>query len=561
VAALPAPGGPAVARRPWGRLGWSGWLLLAGAVVQLAPFVLLPFVLTQDGPAHVDGAWVLLHHGDRGTVGAALRTAFAIDLSPVPNMLGTVLLAGLMTVLSPGGAEKVLVVLLVAALIGGLWYAVRGIDRRAGWLAVVALPLAGSELVVYGFYNFCLGVALALFAAGVVVRVRSGWRPVDAAALAVLLLATWSAHLLPWSFAVGTTGALAIARVAADRRGGEGRRAVVRRHLLPPLLAVLPSAALTVVFAVTHASSRGAVVWDLSWSRVGRLLSLLSPLTVRLGWEAVPVLLVAVVLAGLLVAAVRYRDRRDGGDLIEGPRRRVDRRVLGGLAVVAAAGFLLTPSRLGDDYGFLPQRLAWFPLLLAVLFCATRMPRSRRVQAVAAGAIVLAASAAVVVRLPTQVQEVGLTDDVLAAAGRIAPGATFVVLRYSGDGTWTRPAGGPDPLQHVSSRLAVRARAVDAGLYEAVYPYFQVRFTPAANLRQALDPSLYGLEGVPPQVALSRVRGRLDYVVLVGLDAADVARAARADRVLHELHDHYRPVTGGHGGADVSVWKAVPARW
>ena len=559
MAAPPAPARPRTGRRPGGRLpGWSGWLLLAGAVVQLAPFLLLPFVLTQDGPAHVDGAWVLLHHGDAGPVGAALRASFTVDLSPVPNMLGTFLLAGLMTVLSPGIAEKVVVTVLVALLVGGLRYALHGVDRRAGWLAVMALPLAGSELMVYGFYNFCFGVALALFAFGLVLRARSGWRPAWAVAFGLLLLLTWSAHLLPWLVVVGSSGAVALARAVVDRRSGERGRTVAGRHLLPPLVAALPSLGLTVAYAITHGSSRGAAEGGFTWSRLGRLLSLAPP-QVGSAWEVVPVALLAVVLVLLLVAALRRGDPEERGDGVGGRRRRTDRRVLGWLAVLALVGFLLTPSRLGAAYGFLAERLAWFLPLLVVLFCATRAPRWRWAPVVAAGAVVLAASTAVVLRLPTQVHEARLTDDVLAVADELRPGSTFVVLRYSeDDAEWARADSGPDPLQHVSGRLAVRAGAVDAGLYEAVYPYFQVRFTAAGNLRKDLDPSLYGLERVPPSVAISRVRGRLDYVVLLGLDVGERSTSGRTNKVLQELEQHYRPVSRGRPGAHVSVWAALP---
>jgi hypothetical protein len=516
-------------------------------------------VLTQDGPAHVDGAWVLLHHGDPGTLGTALRRSFTVDLSPVPNMLSTFLLAGLMTVLSPDVAEKVLVAGFVVLLAGGLRYALRGIDDGAGWLAVVALPLAGSQLVDYGFYNFCLGVALALFTVGLALRAGAGWRPGAAVALAVLLLLTWSAHLLPWLIAAVATGGLALARAAVDLRSGEGGRVVVGRHLLPPLLAALPSLGLTAFYAATHASSRGAAEGGFSWTRITQLLSLASPLVVRSVWETVPAVLVAVVVAGLLVAALRRGgDGQDAGGRTADRRRRADRGVLGALALLAAAAFLLTPVRLGPNYGFLPQRLAWFPLLLAVLFCATRMPRSRWPRIVAAAAVVLVACVVVAVRLPTQVHEARLADDVLGASSDIRPGSTFVVLRYSGDhAAWARPHTGPDPLQHLSSRLAVRAQAVDAGLYEAVYPYFQVRFTAAGDLRADLDPTLQRLERVPPSVRLSRVRGRLDYVVLVGLDAADVRTSERTSRVLQELQQHYRPVSWRGSGADVSVWAAI----
>ena len=114
------PSGPAGTRSRWRAPRWSTALLLGGLAVQLAPLVLLPLVLTQDGPAHVAGAWVLLHHGDDGSLGELLRTHYEVDLTPVPNMLTTLALAALLTVLQPDVAEKVLVGGFVVVLVLGL---------------------------------------------------------------------------------------------------------------------------------------------------------------------------------------------------------------------------------------------------------------------------------------------------------------------------------------------------------------------------------------------------------------------------------------------------------
>ena len=50
----------------------AGVALALGVVVQLMPLLLFPTVLSQDGPAHVAGAWVLLNVGDDDATGAVL---------------------------------------------------------------------------------------------------------------------------------------------------------------------------------------------------------------------------------------------------------------------------------------------------------------------------------------------------------------------------------------------------------------------------------------------------------------------------------------------------------
>jgi hypothetical protein len=553
----------------WPRPGWPAVLLGVGLAVQLAPVLLLPMVLTQDGPAHVDGAWVLLHHRDDGPVGVALRANFAVDLSPVPNMLTTLLLTGLLTVLGADAAEKVVVAGFVVLLVAGLRFALRGVDHRAGWLAVAALPLAGGQLVAYGFYNFCWGVALALFVIGLALRRRDGWAAGPTLGVGLLLTLTWSAHLLPWLVAVALVGGLALGRwVAAVRTGARPGRPAAR-HLLPPVVAALPGVVLSVAYLVRGGGDHGVPAGGPTPLRAGELLILFRPLVVGSWWEIPCAVVVAVVLGYLLVVALR---RAGASDAEPGPAPertataaatvRADRVVLGSATVVAVAGYLLTPDRLGAEYGFLPDRLAWFPPLLLVLFCATRLPGRTAQRRAAAGLLVLAATAAALVRLPTQLADQRTARELLSVAADLPPGSMFAVLRFAGHDAALAPLQGePDPLRHLSSRLAVEAGAVDIGLYEAVYPYFQVRFTPDPGVRQAIDPGLDGLDAVPPWVHLPAAGDQLQFVLVVGLDRAEdwVRSAHRTAGVLADLRARYVQVGESSPTGYVSVWRLQQA--
>jgi len=555
--ALPDPvGSTAAPGRRRRTPGWAPVLLVVGLAVQLAPVLLLGHVLTQDGPAHVDSAWVLLHHGDPGVVGDALRKNYLLDLSPVPNLLTTGLLAALLPLLGPDWAEKAVVAGFVLALAGGLRYALRGVDRRAGWLAVAALPFAGSHLVAYGFYNFVWGVALSLVAMGVALRARSGWTAVRTLALALLLLLTWSAHLMPEVAAVGVVGTLAVGRLLATR-GTTGWGPALRRHVVGPALAVAPPVLLTGWYVATGGGEHGEVVGGPSPVRVGWLLSMYRPLVVGSWWELPSALLVAGTLIGLLVVAVR-RGAGPAETAADPALARADRTVLGLATVLAALAVLLTPSRLGQEYGFLPDRLAWFPPLVLLLFCATRLPRRTTTHRLVAGLLVLAATAAALVRLPTQLQDERAVDELLAVADDIPPGSTFLVLRFDGHEAALAPLERePDPLRHVSSRLAIQAGAVDVGHYEAAFPYFQVRFTDEPGIRAAIDPEREGIERVPPTVDLTAAGGDLDYVVVVGLDEAEdwVRSDDRTSRVLDDLRAGYEHVAVSGPSGYASVWR------
>ncbi|MDQ3423509.1 MAG: hypothetical protein M3510_09035, partial [Actinomycetota bacterium] len=181
-------------RRAQGRMP-ADRVLWAALFLQLLPLLLLARVVTVDGPAHLAGAAVLLSYDDPGR--EVLRRLYEVDLSPVPNMLTTLVLAGLLHLTGPDAAERLLVGAYVVLLTLGLRYALRGVHPQAGWLAVAALPFAGNYLYYYGFYNFCLSLSLVLFVLGLALRRRDGWSGQAVAGLSVLLLLAWFAHLLP----------------------------------------------------------------------------------------------------------------------------------------------------------------------------------------------------------------------------------------------------------------------------------------------------------------------------------------------------------------------------
>jgi len=531
---------------------WTAVALAGGLAVQLIPVLIFSTVLTQDGPAHVDGAWVLVHHGDGGPVGAALREHYRIDLAPVPNMATTLLLAALLRVMGPDSAERLLVAGLLVGLTVALRYALRGVDRGAGWLAVAALPFCGSYLVAFGFYNFVCGVVGALLVLGLALRRRSGWSARATTGLTLLLLGTWSAHLLPFTIALGALALVALARVADERQSGLPLRRALRRHILPVLVAVLPSAGLTVAYLLSGVGS-GRPTGFPSLERVLTLLSGVRPFAVGDQAELWPALLAAGALA---VPALVPRRRPPPGPA--SARSCAERRALGGLLLATTVAFCGSPGSLGPAFGFLYDRLAWFPPLLLVLWSATRRP-GRRVAVLVVPLVLVAASAAVLVRLPAQAAAARDTEELLSVASELAPGSTFAVLQYVRSGRAGESPTGvpPDPLRHESSRLAVRARAVDVGHYEAATPYFQVTFSGGPDVRGRLDPGRAGLERIPPRVRLPAVRGDLDYVLVVGLDrAGDRTRAAPAtSAVLDELAGHYSRVATSFPTGLVQVWR------
>jgi hypothetical protein len=550
-----------LAAGPRTRAGWAGIALnlglVIGVVVQLVPLLAFPTVMTQDGPAHLDGGWVIASWRDSGTVGAVLHQNYRLDFSPVPNMVSTFLLAGLVRILSPDSAERVMVVALVVALVAAVGYAARGVDRRAGWLALGALPLAGSRLMAFGFYNFGWGVVGAVLVLGLALRRSAGWSARATAGLALLLTGTWLSHLLPFAVAAGGLCVLGLARVRSEARTGTPLRVAARRHLVPALLAVLPSAVLTVFYLRSgEGPAASAAAGAPSLDRVLQLADGHVPFVVGYPREWPFALATMVALAVLVVAALaRRRAAHPGASITARTASRPERPAIAVLLIGSAAVVCLTPTRLGVDFGFLVDRAAWFPVLLALLWAATRPPGPRI--AVAVGAVLfVAASGAAIVRLPEEAAQARDVKEFLSVAPVVARGSTLVALQYV---PYADPrTGGPDPVRHLASRLVLRTGSVDVGHYEAGSPYFQVVFAGAPSIHAALEHGSGRLEAFPPRVDLAAVRGRLDYVLVVGLDRAGAAARSSASTrtVLSELAAHYDRVATSRPTGMVTVWRA-----
>lgn len=510
-------------------------MLAVSIAVQASALVAWPRVITIDGPAHLAGAAALLHSGDSS------QALYQVTLVPLPNVLSTVLLAALLAVFGPDGAERSLVLAYAVGLPLAMRYALRGVDPGAGWLAVAAVPFVGGYLYTYGFYDLCLAMVGMLWIIGFALRRRSGWSPASAAGLGGLLLLTWAAHLLPLLVAGLLVGVLALYRVWAAAR--DGLRAALLAHLLPPVIAGLPVVALTVAYAVSTAAQRGSAVRTASvGSLLLGLLDLGRPLVVWTTWEYAGSALVALGLVALAWSGRRNRPRSP------------ERSALAVTGLLLAVWYLASPDRYGSAYGFLNDRLSLFPPLLLVLWAAYPTP-SRRAGPIAVAVLLLGASTLIGLRLPTDVRYQRDVAEMLSVVPQVPRGTTLVALRLWRDAPVGREARNRarDPLSHEAGRIAVLTGGVDVGDYQAVTTYFPTRFRPATDPRRAIDPSLLGLELVPPHVDLTNGP---QTVLVIGRTRAAPSDLDRPESVqlLNQLNSLYRLVATSRRSHLVEVW-------
>lgn len=540
-----------VAKRT-GRLPRDGLAFVIAVFLQLASVVVLRYVVTTDGPSHLAGAAVLAHYWDQGS--PVLREHYRIDLSPSSNLLTQVLLAGLIHVVTPSTAERLLVIGYSIAFPFSVRYAVGSIDRGAAWLAYLALPLTFNPLFFRGYYNFGYGVALSMFAIGFALRHRRAWSLQTAAILALMYVLTYGAHLLPFLMALGFVGIVAAGEALGGwrraRRTGIPRPAAVRdvgARLLPPVLAALPALALATAFLL---GSGGATRSGTVRRPVARLLAGLATLTdwiVSYTWaEVVGSLLLALVVVCLVVGTVR----RTGWAAVRGPAA-----PFAAAAALAVLVYIAAPDQVGQ-FADINARLGLYAVLFLLLWLAAQ-PIRRRAQWLSCVAALVIALGLTLARLPIQVRYDRYVAEFEQARRVVRPNSTLLTLRVRFDRPRFRRS--PDLLLHETGRLAAEVKGVDRNHYEAMLAYFPTRFRPQYNLQRRFGPAYNDLRAPSTWAELledDRLAGdQADYVLLWGVHQAEgpVREDPGFITAMRELASGYRLiyVSEPHGSVEV----------
>ncbi len=476
------------------------WALL---VLHLLPIWIFSYTPTQDGPGHQAVTAILRQYDLPGA--GLLRQYYLPNREALPNWLIFFLMGRVLGFLTVPLAEKAVLTAYVLLLPLSARYALRSIDPRSGFLAVLAFPFVYNYLFNMGFFNFCWSLAAFLFTVGFWLRYAGRMGLGRTVVLALLVLWVYFCHPVTLVVTVATLLTLAGWRIFLELPAlGAG----LRRWLLAPALACVPSLALMAAFVGRRTGARIAMLP--LWVKVKHLAGLYSLASLSV-WTIPLAIALALLFYG--IAALCLRARR-GLPLQTGDGLLLATGVL-------AVAFFAAPSQLAGG-GFINHRLVLFPFLALILWFGTfEHPVRRRVwiQAVAAG--IALAFLGLFAWKYAEIDQ-GLAE-ITATGAAIPTDHTFLFLSYAhrGEGAHGTLAFRTWPFVHAGGYVAARKRLVDLSLYEANEDYFPLLFRPALNPYLYLSHGLLGIEEVPPDVDLAgyprRTGGRADYVLLWGL--------------------------------------------
>lgn len=235
-------------------------MLIVGAtavliLVNLWPIWLVRFPPLQDYPNHLLSAHIAAHYNDPNFDYAQ---NFVLSWHPVPNMLGTLIMAGLARVVATPLAGKLFLSLYIILFPLSLFYLINAVDGNKLLLGLFGFPLTYNWFFNMGFLNFCLSLPLYCFAVGFWWKTRSGQqnRVNRIVVLGLLTLLIYLSHFLTFGAWIITVVSLSLASV--------GWRSTIKRGLL--------LAGLVAIILIP-----AALIFDAVWMQLREIFDLITP--------------------------------------------------------------------------------------------------------------------------------------------------------------------------------------------------------------------------------------------------------------------------------------------
>ncbi len=513
-------------------------LFLATIVGELALIATFRYPVLEDGPLHLQAAVLL------GNFGGIYSRYYVLTNYTAPNLSTEYLLAALVKVFTPNVAEKIMLGGYIVALPLALRYAVNAVRPGRSWLAFLAFPFTFTATLQLGFFGFSYGVVVFLLAVGYAFRHRNEMHPKHTLVLLLLLLLTYTTHLLPFLEAVIFIGTVYCWEMAFDaweahKRGSTPRVAIQDhlRRMAPFAIAATPCLILTVAYVLANGTSGSNVLSPGQWRQLVSVFDLSLGILSYSAWEKLPCLALAVLLAILVIAAVRSR-------LPQLRLRRED--AFGAAALVSLVTIVLAPEKIASGGGFSTERLALFPFYALVLWIASQ-PVVERLSALTVAVAIAVQIVLLAIRLPFYQSFSDQVAEYDSIATSIRPGSTMLQINLWPDGVRDNPHS--HPLSNEASRIAAERHGIDLGNAQGWTPYYDFHFRPRLDPYFHLQFHPDGMGSTPPDVDLrgynSTSGGEVDYVFVLGRRHAtpDVLSAPGTVRVLGDLASEYRLVT------------------
>lgn len=345
------------------------WLF---AILGTAPILIVDYMPSHDGPAHVYLGQVLRLFDESPLFGAY----FSENWNFQPNLFVYALLQPLLSLFSPGVAEKAIAILYVLLIPCATIALANALRQSRLVLYLLLWPMLYGFMFFFGFYNFCFSLLLALIGLAQWRRLRRTNAFRDMILLFLVSLAAYFTHLFPTANLLLIVGA---GTVAHTLQATSGTRIGARvAHLFKtgwrPALALSPIFALIVFFVVQNAGAGPSQGVDYGFAIRVTHLSLMSFNLAYAPMDAAFSIVLLIIFSSVFLT--RDRDPRPGASW----KSKGDFFVFSVLTIVYSVLFFIIPATLAGSTFVFDRLLPFLYLALALtIVCADLNNRQRRI--------------------------------------------------------------------------------------------------------------------------------------------------------------------------------------
>lgn len=183
-------------------MGFNLFNLLVGVLiaVHLIPIWTFQYFPTQDGPSHLETAYILLNYFDPQS---SYRLFYDLTIEAVPNWIGHFIMLLSMFVLPPLMAQQFFLTVYVVVFILSIGYFLKSVGRDKIFFILFAFPLIYHSLLQLGFYNYSFGFPVTFFVVGYWYRRKDRWNEREFLMVTgFLLILLYFCHMVPYVVAL-----------------------------------------------------------------------------------------------------------------------------------------------------------------------------------------------------------------------------------------------------------------------------------------------------------------------------------------------------------------------
>ena len=512
----------------------------------LIPIWFFEYFPSQDGPTHISNALAFLEYFRSES--NIFREYYEINYSLTPTWFTHLILASLLSFLSPTIAENIFLSIYIILFPIAVNYALKAIHPSANFLTFLTYPFIYNLLLHLGFYSFCFSLIMFFFVIGFWIKHQDRFSQRDTILFTILSLLLYLFHISVWSWTFFGITLLVIwltfldyfRQQKSDNPNWYYVWDAFKKRALIPFYACLPSLILILAFLIDKQFYTNEV--DIAYiERFTKLLSLYSLVSFD-SMEIIPSILLSLtfglIASYLIVNKLQHRQLNQWDGLL------IVFVAYTALYMLSPETILITPNGM-EGGGYIDQRLNLFPFFALLLWFATQeytafLKKGIKITAVSISTIMLA------IHMYKYVELNEYIIDYLSGMNKIEPNSTVLGLSFASQGPTKNELPASKRVElftHTIDYIATQRHSVSFTNYEANHGYFPLIYRSELNPYKHLVLNDVDIE-TPLEAELEfhnytqRTNGTLDYILLWGLEE-EHHKNNKVISILNQLENGY----------------------